>query len=187
MKKLTIDHGSFRDPDARVAYLNDSVYRIVYPNGFKKFDLIKKILENESKGEKVVKKKKDYITKEEPVNEENYGHIHEQLKIFFHQKDEKLNRRNTKGFLRLGVNQNKDKSSRDKDDKSTFRYIKEIMDEKSALLEFELEMEGVYINGVDLISWNEEGKIKEIKVIVRPLQAINMLHQKMQAMLESMK
>ena len=45
MKKLTIDDGSFRDPDARVAYLNDSVYRIVYPNGFKKFDLIKKILQ----------------------------------------------------------------------------------------------------------------------------------------------
>ena len=48
MKKLTIDHGSFRDPDARVAYLNDSVYRIVYPSGFKKFDLIKKILQNKS-------------------------------------------------------------------------------------------------------------------------------------------
>ena len=48
MKKLTIDDGSFRDPDARVAYLNDSVYRIVYPNGFKKFDLIKKILQIES-------------------------------------------------------------------------------------------------------------------------------------------
>ena len=48
MKKLTIDDGSFRDPDARVAYLNDFVYRIVYPNGFKKFDLIKKILKIES-------------------------------------------------------------------------------------------------------------------------------------------
>ena len=48
MKKLIIDDGSFRDPDARVAYLNDSVYRIVYPNGFKKFDFIKKILQNKS-------------------------------------------------------------------------------------------------------------------------------------------
>ena len=48
MKKLTIDDGSFRDPDARVAYFNDTVYRIVYPNGFKKFELIKKILQNES-------------------------------------------------------------------------------------------------------------------------------------------
>ena len=43
------------------------------------------------------------------------------------------------------------------------------------------------VNGVDVISWNEEGKITEFKVIVRPLQAVNMLHQKMQAMLESMK
>ncbi len=70
---------------------------------------------------------------------------------------------------------------------SNFKYIKEIIGEKSALLEFESEMEGIYINGVDLISWNEEGKITEFKVIVRPLQAVNMLHQKMQVMLESMK
>ena len=34
MKKLTIDDGSFRDPDARVAHFNDSIYRIVYPSGF---------------------------------------------------------------------------------------------------------------------------------------------------------
>ena len=86
----------------------------------------------------------------------------------------------------FGGNQNKDKSSDNKDGKSKFRYIKEITDEKSALLEFELEMEGIYVNGIDLISWNEDGKIKEIKVMVRPLQAVNMLQQKMQAMLESM-
>ena len=72
-------------------------------------------------------------------------------------------------------------------DQSNFKYIKEIIGEKSALLEFESEMEGIYVNGVDLISWNEEGKITEFKVIIRPLQAVNMLHQKMQAMLESMK
>ena len=70
---------------------------------------------------------------------------------------------------------------------SNFKYIKEIIGEKSALLEFESEMDGIYVNGVDVISWNEEGKITEFKVIVRPLQAVNMLHQKMQAMLESMK
>ena len=70
---------------------------------------------------------------------------------------------------------------------SNFKYIKEIIGEKSALLEFESEMDGIYINGVDLISWNEEGKITEFKVIVRPLQAVNMLHQKMQTMLENMK
>ena len=70
--------------------------------------------------------------------------------------------------------------------KSNFKYIKEIIGKKSALLEFESEMDGIYVNGVDVISWNEEGKITEFKVIVRPLQAVNMLHQKMQAMLESM-
>ena len=81
----------------------------------------------------------------------------------------------------------KDEASDSNESKSNFKYIKEIIGEKSALLEFETEMDGVYVNGVDVISWNEEGKITEFKVIVRPLQAVNMLHQKMQAMLESMK
>ena len=70
---------------------------------------------------------------------------------------------------------------------TNFKYIKELIGEKFALLEFESEIEGIYVNGVDLISWNEEEKITEFKVIVRPLQAVNMLHQKMQAMLEGMK
>ena len=81
----------------------------------------------------------------------------------------------------------KDAASDSNKSQSNFKYIKEIIGEKSALLEFETEMDGVYVNGVDVISWNEEGKITEFKVIVRPLQAVNMLHQKMQAMLESMK
>ena len=81
----------------------------------------------------------------------------------------------------------KDTVSDSNKSQSNFKYIKEIIGEKSALLEFETEMDGVYVNGVDVISWNEEGKITEFKVIVRPLQAVNMLHQKMQAMLESMK
>ena len=81
----------------------------------------------------------------------------------------------------------KDEESDSNKSQSNFKYIKEIIGEKSALLEFETEMDGVYVNGVDVISWNEEGKITEFKVIVRPLQAVNMLHQKMQAMLESMK
>ena len=81
----------------------------------------------------------------------------------------------------------KDTVSDSNKSQSNFKYIKEIIGEKSALLEFESEMDGIYVNGVDVISWNEEGKITEFKVIVRPLQAVNMLHQKMQAMLESMK
>jgi len=81
----------------------------------------------------------------------------------------------------------KDPMSDSNKSQSKFKYIKEIIGEKSALLEFESEMDGIYVNGVDVISWNDEGKITEFKVIIRPLQAVNMLHQKMQAMLESMK
>ena len=81
----------------------------------------------------------------------------------------------------------KDEVTDSNNSQSKFKYIKEIIGEKSALLEFESEMNGIYVNGVDVISWNEEEKITEFKVIVRPLQAVNMLHQKMQAMLESMK
>ena len=81
----------------------------------------------------------------------------------------------------------KDTVSDSNKSQSNFKYIKEIIGEKSALLEFETEMNGIYVNGGDVISWNEEEKITEFKVIVRPLHAVNMLHQKMQAMLENMK
>ena len=70
---------------------------------------------------------------------------------------------------------------------SKFKYIKEIIGENSAVLEFESEIDGIYVNGIDLISWNEENKIIEFKVIVRPLQAVNKLHQQMQDMLKKMK
>ena len=68
-----------------------------------------------------------------------------------------------------------------------FKYIKEIIDKNSAVLEFETTVDGIYINGIDLVSWNDEGKITEFKVIVRPLQAVNKLHAQMQNMLEKMK
>lgn len=69
---------------------------------------------------------------------------------------------------------------------SKFHYINEIVGKTSALLEFESEIEGTYINGADLLQWNENNKLTEVKVMVRPLQAVNMLHQKMKAMLELM-
>lgn len=70
---------------------------------------------------------------------------------------------------------------------SSFHYTKEIASGNHAVLEFESEIDGKYINGVDIITWNDDGKIIEFKVMIRPLQAVNVLHQKMQAMLESMK
>jgi len=70
---------------------------------------------------------------------------------------------------------------------SKFRYTKEVLAGNVAVLEFESEIDGKYVNGVDIISCNDEGKITEFKVMVRPLQAINALHQQMAAMLEMMK
>ena len=78
------------------------------------------------------------------------------------------------------------KEEEDKKD-SAFRYVKEIVGDKNAILEFESELNGKYVNGIDLISWNEEGKITEFKVFIRPLQAVNALHEMMGKMLERMK
>lgn len=68
-----------------------------------------------------------------------------------------------------------------------FHYTKQVMSGNQAILEFETEMAGKYVNGVDIITCNDEGKIIEFKVMIRPLQAINLLHQQMGAMLEKMK
>ena len=70
---------------------------------------------------------------------------------------------------------------------SKFRYIKEIVQDNNACLEFETEINGIYVNGIDLITWNEENKITEFKVLVRPLQAVNTLHQMMGEMLDKLK
>lgn len=65
-----------------------------------------------------------------------------------------------------------------------FRYVREIVGESDAMLEFETEVDGVLVNGVDLIKWNSAGQIVEFKVMVRPLKAMNTIHQRMAAMLQ---
>lgn len=65
-----------------------------------------------------------------------------------------------------------------------FHYVKEVVSDRHAVLEFVCEVDGITVNGVDIISFNEEGKIEEFKVMIRPLKAINMLHAKMRDMLE---
>ena len=60
-----------------------------------------------------------------------------------------------------------------------FRYVREIRGERDALLEFATEIDGITINGVDLIRWDGAGRIVDFKVMVRPLKAVNVLHQKM--------
>ena len=67
----------------------------------------------------------------------------------------------------------------------SFRYVRELTSERDAVLEFEVQLEGITVNGVDMIKWNDEGKITEFKVMLRPLKAVNLIHQKMGAMLQA--
>ena len=67
----------------------------------------------------------------------------------------------------------------------SFRYVREIIGTRDAALEFEVEIDGIAVNGVDLLKWDEEGKILEFKVLIRPLKAINLIHQKMASILQS--
>jgi hypothetical protein len=69
---------------------------------------------------------------------------------------------------------------------SGFRYTKTVLDGDTAVLEFETTMEGKYVNGVDIIRCNPEGRIIEFRVMIRPLQAVDMVHRQMAAMLERM-
>jgi hypothetical protein len=70
---------------------------------------------------------------------------------------------------------------------SSFKYTKEVLDGNQAILEFETQIDGKYVNGVDIITFNSEGKISEFKVMIRPLQAVNIIHEKMQGMLKQYK
>ncbi|NNL67126.1 MAG: nuclear transport factor 2 family protein [Myxococcales bacterium] len=68
----------------------------------------------------------------------------------------------------------------------SFRYVKEVLSGNHAVLEFETMVEGKYVNGVDIITCDDDGKIVEFKVMIRPLQAVNLMHAQMKAMLEKM-
>ena len=68
----------------------------------------------------------------------------------------------------------------------SFRYTKKVLSGDTAILEFETEMEGKYVNGVDIIRCNDDGRIVEFRVMIRPLQAVNLVHQQMAAMLETL-
>jgi hypothetical protein len=65
----------------------------------------------------------------------------------------------------------------------SFRYVREVSNDSDAVLEFRVEVEGLIVNGVDMIRWDETGQIVEFKVMLRPLKAINLIHQKMAALL----
>jgi hypothetical protein len=68
-----------------------------------------------------------------------------------------------------------------------FRYTKQVLAGDVAVLEFETTVEGKYVNGVDIIRCDDDGRIVEFRVMIRPLQAVNLVHRQMAAMLESMR
>ena len=72
------------------------------------------------------------------------------------------------------------------DGPSGFRYTKRVLDGNHAVLEFETTMDGVSVNGVDIITCDDDGLITEFKVMVRPRKAVEKVQAQMAAMLEQM-
>ena len=67
-----------------------------------------------------------------------------------------------------------------------FQYTKEIHDGMNSVLEFETYIDEISVNGVDIIEWNEDGKIANFKVMIRPFKAVQKVQQKMVEALESL-
>jgi hypothetical protein len=67
-----------------------------------------------------------------------------------------------------------------------FRYVREVLGERDAVLEFETTMRGTYVNGVDMITCDDDGKIVDFKVMVRPQKAIDAVREMMMAAVEQL-
>lgn len=68
-----------------------------------------------------------------------------------------------------------------------FKYIREVHDGTNSVLEFETFIDDISVNGVDMIKWNNEGKIVDFKVMIRPLKAVQKVQEKMIESLNSLK
>ena len=68
-----------------------------------------------------------------------------------------------------------------------FKYIREVHDGTNSVLEFETFIDDISVNGVDMIKWNNEGKIIDFKVMIRPLKAVQKVQEKMIESLNSFK
>ena len=66
----------------------------------------------------------------------------------------------------------------------SFRYVREFSAGDHALLEFTTELDGISVNGVDIITFDDDGMIRDFKVMVRPLKAINKVWEVMAAQLK---
>ena len=70
---------------------------------------------------------------------------------------------------------------------ASFRYVRELVDGDEMMLEYVTELNGVTVNGVDIVRWNVDGRISDFKVMVRPLKAINAVWEMMAAQLAAAK
>jgi hypothetical protein len=68
-----------------------------------------------------------------------------------------------------------------------FRYVREVVGENDAVLEFVTKIDDITVNGVDIIRFDDEGRIAEFKVMIRPLKAIQKIHAQMAQMLDALK
>ena len=64
-----------------------------------------------------------------------------------------------------------------------FTYVRQIVDGDEAVLEFTRTVDGIHVNGIDMICWNEGGKIADFKGMVRPMKAMNKVWEMMAAQL----
>jgi hypothetical protein len=69
----------------------------------------------------------------------------------------------------------------------SFEYLREVVDGNHVVMEFQTEMDGITVNGIDMITFDDDCLIIDFKVMVRPLQAVNKVHQQMDEMLAKMK
>ena len=71
-------------------------------------------------------------------------------------------------------------------DMDRFKYVRELVDGLDSVLEFETYIDDISVNGVDIIRWNDEGKIIDFKVMIRPLSDIGALQKKMSEELDNL-
>jgi SnoaL-like domain len=64
-----------------------------------------------------------------------------------------------------------------------FRYTKQVLAGDTAVLEFETDVDGTFVNGVDIIRCDDAGRIVEFRVMLRPLRAVDVVHERMRALL----
>mgnify|MGYP000604362733 FL=1 len=65
-----------------------------------------------------------------------------------------------------------------------FRYVRELVDGQNVMLEFTCVLDGIQVNGVDIIRFDEAGMIADFKVMIRPIKAVNKVWEMMAAQLE---